>query len=155
MTLAKSKRLWRDVKWLGLRMSLHSRYSTSWRGMPSAYLPGLSWATRSTGFFETAVFGLTFVALAFDTGFFAMISPRRLHGESTRELYMDGTHFPAAARSARSSARSERTRPAGIAASPATRRGNIGTFSAPVTSHSTRRARSSTGYVSVIRRRPM
>src|SRR5262245_11294392 len=41
MTFAKSKKLLREVKWLGLKIRLHSRYWTSLSGRPSAYLPGL------------------------------------------------------------------------------------------------------------------
>src|SRR5262245_43298875 len=46
ITLAKSKKLWRDVKWLGRRMILHSRYWTWLYGIPSAYLPALMSGTR-------------------------------------------------------------------------------------------------------------
>jgi hypothetical protein len=42
---------------------------------------------------------------------------------------------------------------AGIPASPARRRGTMGDFSPPVTTHKIRRARLITGYVNVIRRR--
>ena len=62
ITFAKSKRLFRESKWLGLRMSLHSRYWTSWYGRPSAYLPGLRSGIRlalvSSGFpFTGSVLG--------------------------------------------------------------------------------------------------
>src|SRR5579884_2760912 len=60
----------------------------------------------------------------------------------------------AAAESARSSARAPRTRPAGIAGSPAIRRFTISAYPSPVTTHRTFRARLRMGYVSVIRRRP-
>src|SRR4029450_9321409 len=56
--------------------------------------------------------------------------------------------------SARISARSLPTRPAGIDRSPARRRASISAFSAPVTSQTICRERLSTGYVNVIRRRP-
>ncbi len=58
----------------------------------------------------------------------------------------------AAAASARITARSLFTRPAGIERSPLARRASMVTFSDPVTTHSTQRARSSTGNVSVMRR---
>src|SRR6516225_11811341 len=44
-TFANLNKLWRDVNLLGLRISLHDKYSTSCSGMPSAYLPGLGWVT--------------------------------------------------------------------------------------------------------------
>ena len=61
---------------------------------------------------------------------------------------------PAAARSASSRACSRRTRPAGMDKSPSRSRRSISTFSLPVTTQSTRRARLSIGYVNVIRRLP-
>src|SRR5262249_60804825 len=48
MILAKSKKLLRDVKWFGRRMSLHSRYWISSSGRPSAYLPGFTAGGRGT-----------------------------------------------------------------------------------------------------------
>jgi hypothetical protein len=62
-------------------------------------------------------------------------------------------HFPAAARSASTSAFAETILPAGIETSPARNRRSISTFSAPVTTHKIFRDRLINGYVSVIRRR--
>src|SRR5262245_50591837 len=80
MTFAKSKRLLRDVKWLGRRMSLHSRYWTSCRGNPSAYLPGLSGGTRRTGLPDFSFAG------AGRDAFFAMWSPLGLGEELYRRF---------------------------------------------------------------------
>jgi hypothetical protein len=61
--------------------------------------------------------------------------------------------FAAAARSASTNAFSWWTRLAGIEASAARKRGNMATFSAPVTTQRMRRERLSIGYVNVMRRR--
>src|SRR6266446_6064030 len=61
---------------------------------------------------------------------------------------------PAAARSAKITARSWQIRPAGIEGSPLRMRSSAPTFSLPVTSHRMCRARLMIGYVNVIRRLP-
>src|SRR5215472_14363587 len=53
-TLPKSKKLSRDQNLLGRRISLQQMYSGEWMGIPSAYLPGLSWGTRPTQLGVTA-----------------------------------------------------------------------------------------------------
>src|SRR5262245_26211914 len=68
MIFAKSKKLLREVKWFGRRMSLHSRYWISLSGRPSAYLPGFTAGSRvtllsffSVFFFVAARFGIVFL----------------------------------------------------------------------------------------------
>ena len=81
MTFAKSQKLSREVKWLGRRMSLHSRYRTSWSGRPSAYFPGLSSGTRSMGLAERLFAGTG----RFGAGFAAFLAMASSVGEA--ELY--------------------------------------------------------------------
>ena len=66
----------------------------------------------------------------------------------------DTRHYLPAATSAITCRSLARTRDAGSAASPANKPANAARFSAPVTSQNTRRARSSTGKVRVMRRYP-
>src|SRR5262249_20600117 len=74
MTFAKSKKLLRDVKWFGRRMSLHSRYWISLSGRPSAYLPGLTSGIRVT---LRAFFSIVFFAARFGIVFLNVVSRGR------------------------------------------------------------------------------
>src|SRR5262249_18758220 len=73
MILAKSKKLLREVKWFGRRMSLHSRYWISLSGRPSAYLPGFTSRNCVTLLFFPVVFFLVafFSVVFFSVFFFA------------------------------------------------------------------------------------
>src|SRR5262249_26229571 len=74
MILAKSKKLLREVKGFGRRMSLHSRDWISLSGRPSAYLPGLTSGVRET---LRAFFSIVFFAARFGIVFLNAFSRRR------------------------------------------------------------------------------
>src|SRR5262249_1141788 len=65
MILAKSKKLLREVKWFGRRMSLHSRYWIWLGGRASAYLPGFTSGILATLLFFSVVFSIFFFAARF------------------------------------------------------------------------------------------
>src|SRR5262245_11202857 len=91
MILAKSKKLLRDVKWFGRRMSLHSRYWISLSGRPSAYLPGFTPRSRVTmvSFFSVFVFVARF-------GTFSSVSRlrREFYSGHARPIRTDIPQYP-------------------------------------------------------------
>src|SRR5262245_66046699 len=96
MILAKSKKLLREVKWFGRRMSLHSRYWISLSGRPSAYLPGFTSRNCVTLlFFPVAFFSVVFFSVFFFAArlgiVFLNVPPRgrRPHGAAPSEAAGD------------------------------------------------------------------